>query len=221
MPNRPVVLFDLDGTLVDTERIAMEVTEKYFRSQGHSPHPEHLRILVGRAWEPALAGMLEQYPISRPLAMVVEEVLTQYRAALQQGVLEVPGSLALVRALASDFRLAVVSGSHREDIETLLSASGVREHFEAIFAYGDYPESKPSASPYEVALSRLNIERENVLVFEDSSAGIRSAQAAGLEVVAVGEPPLHDSERPQTNWEVHDFLAVDKTWVLQRARPKK
>ncbi len=219
MSSRPIILFDLDGTLIDSERVAMEVTQKYFEAKGKPISSPDAHILVGRAWEPALKWILELYPLESTLEKVMEEVLTEYRRVLAEGVPEIKGSLAAVRSLMKDHRLGVVSGSHKEDILSVLCALNLEGAFEVVVGFGDYEESKPSPEPYLEALKRMGVKDEKILVFEDSSAGIKAAQLAGLEVVAVGTPPEQDSERPATSWKISNFSEINEEWVRLRARP--
>jgi len=200
--SRSIIIFDLDGTLVDTEKVAMAVTEDYFKKAGSPLSDENRDFLMGRAWEPALRGILEDKQLDLKPEKVIHEVVNHFRGALKKGVPEIPSSSRAVKALVKDFRLAVVSGSYREDIFVALKSMGVTDCIELVLGCEDYPETKPSPSPYLEALKRLEVKDEKVLVFEDSPAGFKSAEAAGLAVV-----------------QVYDFSDVDAAWVEARAKP--
>lgn len=202
MVSRPIIIFDLDGTLVDTEKVAMEVSEEYFRAIGSPLSDADRDFLMGRAWEPALKGILENKGLDLDPMKVVHEVVNHFRGALKKGVPEIPSSRRAVKELEKDFRLSVVSGSYREDIFVALKSMGVTDCIELVLGCEDYTETKPSPAPYLEAIRRLGVKDESVLVFEDSPAGLTSAKAAGLAVVQVA-----------------DFSEVDAEWVKARAKP--
>jgi sugar-phosphatase len=94
--------------------------------------------------------------------------------------------VAMLPELHRDYRLAVVSSSSASEIEPLLVAAGIREHFDTIVGGEMVKRHKPAPEPYLLAAERLGVERAWVL--EDSAAGIASGKAAGFEVIAVKHP---------------------------------
>ena len=83
-------------------------------------------------------------------------------------------------------RLAVVSGTWRENIEAVLDAAGLADHFETIVAKEDVMAVKPAPEAYHLALERLRISARSSVAIEDSPSGIAAARAAGIRVIAVG-----------------------------------
>jgi beta-phosphoglucomutase len=181
--------FDFDGVLLDTEpvhwtcwaemlrTVGLELTWEYYRDQCIGiDDREMLRTMAQnsdppRDWE----SLWALYP---PKKRLFESRMTQppFEAAL----------LGMLPALARDYRLAVVSSSFSGEIEPLLIAGGIREHFATIVG-GDHVHShKPAPDPYLLAAKRLGVSR--ALVIEDSAAGIASGRAAGFEVLAVKHP---------------------------------
>ena len=94
--------------------------------------------------------------------------------------------MSMLPALERDYSLAVVSSSACVEIEPLLRAGGLREHFGTIVGGEDVQHHKPAPDPYLLAAERLGVHR--ALVIEDSAAGIASGRAAGFEVLAVKHP---------------------------------
>jgi beta-phosphoglucomutase len=97
-----------------------------------------------------------------------------------------PGSVELIRALRGRVKLAVVSGTWRENIQAVLEAAGLVECFDTVVGKEDIQAAKPAPEAYEVALKRLRIVARSAVAIEDSPAGAASARAAGIRVVAVG-----------------------------------
>jgi len=212
----PVVLFDLDGTLVDTETVAIEVTAKYFADFGQTVPHAALAYLVGRPWLTGLDYLNRHYPIGKISAEVETEVLAGYRKALATYLPQIRGSREAVLSLSSHFRLGLVSNSRREDIHNILGLMGLGDHFSLVVGYEDVARGKPAPDPYLKAITQFAMEPSCMLVFEDSVSGINAAQSAGLSVVTVGNHPDAIAGRPKTRWDIVDFLAVDAEWVRER-----
>ena len=94
-----------------------------------------------------------------------------------------PATLALIRELSAQHRLAVVSSSAITEVEPPLEIVGLRSCFEFLITCEDVSRVKPDPEPYLLAARRIGASRP--LVIEDSNSGVASAQAAGLEVVRV------------------------------------
>ncbi len=83
-------------------------------------------------------------------------------------------------------RLAVVSGTWRENVEAVLTASNLRDAFELIVGKDDVQAVKPDPEAYLLALERLKLKPADAIAVEDSPSGLHAARAAGIPVIAVG-----------------------------------
>jgi len=92
-------------------------------------------------------------------------------------------TLELVRELAQNHRLAVVSSSYRREVEPPLIRAGIRDLFEIVVCGNDVERLKPAPDPYLLAATKLGVSRP--LVIEDSDSGVAAGQAAGFEVLRV------------------------------------
>jgi HAD superfamily hydrolase (TIGR01509 family) len=97
-----------------------------------------------------------------------------------------PGVVELIRLLRNKAKLAVVSGTWRENIRAVLSAAGVDDCFETIIGKEDVTAVKPAPEAYVLALKKLRVPATAAVAIEDSPSGLQSARAAGIRVVAVG-----------------------------------
>jgi beta-phosphoglucomutase len=97
-----------------------------------------------------------------------------------------PGIADLVRTLQGRTRLAIVSGTCRENITTVLAAAGLTDCFDSIIGKEDVAAVKPAPDSYQLALKRLRLVAKSTVAIEDSPTGLASARAAGIRVIAVG-----------------------------------
>ena len=183
------ICFDFDGVLLDTEPVhcacwaevlapaGVTLTWEYYRDQCIGiDDRDMLRTMARQAVPPRdWDSLWALYPAKKQL----------FQARLTAPPFEA-SLTGMLPGLHRQYKLAVVSSSSASEIEPLLMAGGIREHFDTIVGGGDVSRHKPAPEPYLLAASRLGVER--ALVLEDSAAGIASGRAAGFEVLAVRHP---------------------------------
>lgn len=207
------VLFDLDGTIIDTEPAAALAIEKSFTRWGIRLEPSDSRFVTGRTWDTAFEYLFGKYPIPLEPQRAKEEILASYRISLHQNLIVVPGSVAAIHSLASQYPLALVSGSWRAEILWALGHLKVRHLFHSVLGAEDYSQSKPAPDGYQAAMSQLSVSPRHTLVFEDSTAGIASARAAGAWVVAVTSTNHFNQDTSLAHHHIEDLLPVSTDWV--------
>lgn len=207
------IFFDMDGTLIDTEAAAAKAIGDAFSEWNIQITKDDAHYITGRTWEKAFDYLFRKYPIPMKPHDAVRHLLGRYREQMQNDLIEVPGAVKAVRALAGDFPLALVSGSHRADIEWALKKLGIRSHFKAVLGAEDYPLSKPAPDGYKKALTLLGARPESTLVFEDSEAGVKSGLAAGLHVCVITSTNHFGVDTSAGHFFVEDLTGVDAAWV--------
>jgi beta-phosphoglucomutase len=183
MPVRAVA-FDFNGTLSDDEAVLCEIFVELFA--------EHGRPLSAQEYFDLLAGHSDPEIVRRWLGpghpdveAVIEERIRRYRAAVADGRTVHDPVRQAVRYAAERVPVAIVSGAMRAEIEPVVAAAGLAPLFRGIVAADDVVHGKPDPEGYLKALPLLGAEPADVLAFEDTEAGIESALAAGLRVIAV------------------------------------
>jgi beta-phosphoglucomutase len=183
------IFFDFDGVLLDTEPVhwacwaevlapaGLTLTWEYYRDHCIGiDDRDMLRIMARQARPPRdWDSLWALYPAKKQLFQARMSV-PSFDIALAD----------MLPGLHRQFKLAVVSSSSSSEIEPLLVAGGVREHFDTIVGGGDVTRQKPAPEPYLLAASRLGVD--TALVLEDSAAGIASGRAAGFEVLTIRHP---------------------------------
>ena len=191
-PSMKACLFDLDGTITDTDVIWIDALADTLAALGHPvPTSWTMEIVYGKAWSSSYARIVERFP---DLASIPSDELAHrsdafFRARVAATDVRIPGTIALIRRLAAaGVPCAVVSGSTHSQIEAALALAGVRECFREIVGSGDYAEGKPSPEGFLLGATRLGADPADCTVFEDSEAGVAAGKAAGMRVVALRLP---------------------------------
>ncbi|WP_278045292.1 HAD family hydrolase [Actinomadura roseirufa] len=179
------VLFDMDGLLIDSERVWLEVETEVMDWLGGVWTPEHQEHLVGGSLHTGVAYMLELTGSAAPPAEVARRILDGMFERLSACVPLMPGAKELLTALReAGTPAALVSSSHRRLIEPVLEAIG-REHFVLSVAGDEVTRTKPDPEPYLTAAARLGADPARCVVLEDSPNGVAAGEAAGCVTVAV------------------------------------
>ncbi len=175
------ILFDLDGTLVDSEPLQFYAYRDAFAEFG-------LRLdLDGwNRWH-AVEASISRFVLDEGLDVDPEAIRARkrlrYEAMIEQELELKPGARELVEACADRFRLAVVSGSRIESIEACLERFGLHGRFECLVSSTTLKHAKPWPDPYLEALTRLDLPASMGLAIEDSIPGFRAACDTGLACV--------------------------------------
>ena len=111
-----------------------------------------------------------------------------YQDYLRREEIELPGVREVLGQLSSDFRMAVVTTSRREDFELIHRTRDLLKHMEFVLTIEDYPKPKPHPAPYLAALARFGADPAATVAVEDSARGLKSAIAAGLDCIVIRHP---------------------------------
>ena len=186
MPPPRAVLFDFNGTLSHDEPILCEIFVELFA--------EHGKPLSAQEYFDELAGFSDPEIVRLWLGRdhpdvdeVIEERVRRYRAAVADGSSVPPHVREAVRYAAARVPVAIVSGAARAEIEPVVQAAGLGDVLATIVSSDDVIEGKPHPEGYLRALELLDarLEAVEVLVFEDTEAGVAAAKAAGMRCFAV------------------------------------
>ncbi|PZG12206.1 HAD family hydrolase [Nonomuraea aridisoli] len=179
------VFFDMDGLLVDSERVWLEIKTEVMERLGARWTPEHQAHLVGGSMERTVDYMLGVSGADVAPEDVRDWMVGGMVARLSQGVVVMPGAAELLDALRDEgVPVGLVTSSLKEIADAVLKGFG-RDRFDLVVTADDVTRTKPDPEPYLTAARRLGVEPAHCVVLEDSPNGVAAATAAGCAVVAV------------------------------------
>ncbi len=211
------ILFDLDGTLIDTEPTSAQAIRECFAQWKIQIQPGDEAYTIGRTFENTCQYLFQKYPPPLPREIAQKQIRDQYFLNIQKNLPVVPGSPEAVQALAAHYPLALVSGSTRSQIVWALKKLKILDFFQIILGAEDYPRSKPHPDGYLKAIQALKTIPQNCIVFEDSEPGIASARAANTRVIAITSTNYFQQDLSQADQKIADFLSVTPEWIQKFA----
>lgn len=181
---QPALLFDLDGTLLDTDRIHREVFADMLAPHGHEvTEGFYLDKIHGRLNAEIFTELM---PGAGDPQRLSEEKEAEFRRRLPKPYPAMPGAERLVReAQVAGWPMAVVTNAPRLNAEAMLDAIGLRDVFEVIIIGEECLRGKPHPDPYLEAMRELRVKPGMCAAFEDSPSGMRAAAASGAFAVGI------------------------------------
>jgi beta-phosphoglucomutase len=175
------LIFDFNGILSDDEPILCEIFQKLFAEAGKPlTEEEYFNELAGRS-DPEI---VERWLGAADPDMIATKI-DRYRARVADGSSVPEHVREAVQVAAGAVPIAVVSGAFRDEVEQVLSVSGLAGLVSATVTAEDVEHGKPDPEGYRRALELLGVEGAQAVAFEDSDVGVAAALAAGIRCVAV------------------------------------
>ncbi len=190
-PGGPAVLFDLDGTLVDSEPLYFEAGRRLLAAHGVPGFTweEHARF-IGIGTRETLETLRREHGLAAPVEELLAEKNRHYLDLAADGTEVFPEMRKLVERLhAAEVPLAVASGSSRAAIDKVLAAGGLDGLFPVRVSAEEVRAGKPEPDVFLEAARRLGVPPERCVVLEDAPPGAEAARRAGMRCVAV--PYVH------------------------------
>jgi HAD superfamily hydrolase (TIGR01509 family) len=182
------VVFDLDGVLIQTEELWDEVRENMARAAGGRYGQEEQRAMMGMSSPEWSRYMAEHVGVPGSPDEIAAEVVRQMSERYREHLPLIDGAVEAVERLAARWPLGVASSSNRELIDLVLELSGLDRLFDATVSSEEVARGKPAPDVYLEAAKRLGVDPSRSAAVEDSHAGIASAKAAGMRVLAIPNP---------------------------------
>jgi HAD superfamily hydrolase (TIGR01509 family) len=187
------VIFDMDGLLLDSERVAMRTFVEACRELGFEPDVEVYYKCIGGNAERTRAILTQGFGDNFPFEAVDRLWHAKYHEESRTRPIPVkPGALELLNFLGHrDVRKAVVTSTRHDSARRMLANAGLAQFFEFVVGGDEIANSKPDPEIYLNACRRLDNEPSVCLALEDSDNGVLSAHAAGMTVIQVPDllPP--------------------------------
>jgi HAD superfamily hydrolase (TIGR01509 family) len=189
-PRYDAVVFDLDGTLIDTENLCNAAGVTACRLLGHAVDLAFFESLAGIHDDERVRLISDHIGTDLDRASFFAAWDRECDILFADGIPLKPGAADLLAAIAGlGLPLGLATSSRHGPAHNKLRLAGIARCFVSVVTFEDVTEAKPAPEPYLLSAERLGAAPARCLAFEDSETGARSAHAAGLTVVQV--PDIH------------------------------
>lgn len=183
--NPRAVIFDMDGLLIDSERVILDCWRRVAAEQS-LPLDDGLWLSMVGMHDAACTEMLVRLLGPAQAERLSIDCKDRYDLLVEQGLPLKDGAIELLQELSTrGVPLAIATSTRRERALVKLARCGIDHYFGALATSSDVAHPKPAADIYLLAASRLGVLPENCMAIEDSEMGVRAAAAAGMAVIQV------------------------------------
>ncbi len=189
------VVFDMDGLLIESERLYRDSFLAASEEGGHGMRVETYQKVCGSPWDVITGTIFADYGADFPIDSFRDAWLRHLGVMMAGGVALKPGVTEILDLLDSlDIRRAIATSSRHASVTRHPGPHDRLKRFDTIVARGDYTEPKPAPMPYLTAARRLSLDPGRCLALEDSYSGVRSATSAGMMTIMVPDvaPPTEE-----------------------------
>ena len=188
------VIFDMDGTILDTENVFRSIVFEVCTDLGFEMTDAVHIAMVGSSHEATNAMLVEAYGVTFPYALFDEMCRRIMRDRMHETVPVKTGAREILKELNDrNIPTAIATSSRRPHADLHLGTAGLLGMFRTIVTRDDVQQPKPHPEPYLTAARRLGVDPLQCLALEDSYSGVRAAHAAGMQTVMVPDL-VHPSE---------------------------
>jgi HAD superfamily hydrolase (TIGR01509 family) len=186
------VIFDMDGVIFDTERLARELWEKVFADYGYTLTDDCFKSVIGRTIEDTMQIFEDAFGHDIPIQEMDEKQEALYQDYINKPLPFKPGVFELIAYLdAHNLPKAVGSSTYTDQVKGILARNDILQHFQAVVGGDEVKQGKPCPDIFLKAAEQLGVAPKDCLVLEDSENGIKAANNAGIPVLMIPDliPP--------------------------------
>ena len=186
------IIFDMDGVIFDTELVYLEIWSKVFEKYGYKLQKEVYAEVLGTGRENVKKVFLNNYGNELPIDKMYREKDEDLEKAVDKGIPLKQGAYEILSYLKNNnYKIALATSASKERALKQLRYADIEKFFDVIVSRDDVKETKPNPDIFLKAAKKLNVNPNECIVIEDSSAGIKAAfnaGMAGIHVVDLKEP---------------------------------
>lgn len=185
------IIFDMDGVIINSKEHVEDFWEKKLHQYGIKiPEDEKEKRFHGRPARPTVNDLFAELPVN--LREEIIEECAEYDASVEKYPM-IPGvDMFISRCADKGIRIGLVTSALPGKVERMLAGLSITNPFEVMVTANQVKNGKPHSECYLLAAEKMNLDPQDIIVFEDSVSGVKSASGAGAAVVGINEGSVAD-----------------------------
>jgi HAD superfamily hydrolase (TIGR01509 family) len=188
------IVFDMDGLMIDSEKIYWAVGRQIAREFGKEVKDETLGRMMGRSPLDSVKLFARETGIDMDPKLLHEMREARVLQALKAGVDPMPGLMEILKKFKPLYKLGIATSAPRYMVDVILGGLKIAHCFDAIQTSDDVTHGKPDPEIYLKAFARLGVSPSDAVVLEDSSNGTQAGKRSGAYTIAVPSPYTRDQD---------------------------
>lgn len=202
------VIFDMDGLMIDSERVTFEGYQHVLKKQNLTMSEDFYKTLLGKP----LTGIFEQFYKEYGTDFEIEKVIKEVHAYMAnrfetQGVPLKKGLLVLLKYLKeNNYKTIVATSSQRHRVDTILSLANLTTYFDDSICGDEVTKGKPNPEVFLKSCQKLGVDTKDAIVLEDSEAGIEASYRANIKVFCIPDMKYPEPEFAEKTYKIVNDL---------------
>ncbi len=202
------VIYDMDGLMIDSERLYIETEMEMARARGRTLTRETIAKMMGRKPIESLEIFRADLGLVEPASDLLAERDAKMLSLMKTDLAAMPGLFHSLEQLGSQFDLAIATGAVQKFLDLTLDTLQIRPLFRVLVPSDGIRHGKPDPEIYEKAIRELAVRAERCAVLEDSSNGCLAARRAGAYVIAVPSEHTRHQDFSPAHFIADDLFAA-------------
>lgn len=214
-----IVIFDMDGVLVDSEYTFLETKTDMLKTAGFPKDVSYQYQFMGTTFEVMWTIMKEELGLPESISFYINDMNERREVMIaRDGIRAIKGAQDLVKRLfEAGFKLAVASSSPKHEIVRAMTELGLVDYFEVLVSGEEVAHSKPAPDVFLAAAERLGVSAQDAIIIEDTKNGSLAARRAGAYVIGFENPNYPAQDLSNADIIVTDYqeLTIEKLQNLK------
>lgn len=196
------IIFDMDGLMIDSERVTFECYQEILKGMNLTMDEEFYKTLLGKPLKGIYQRFYDVYGDDFPIEDVIKDVHALMAKRFEtEGVPIKTGLKSLLEYLKeNNYKTIVATSSNRDRVDTILSQAQITDYFDDSICGDEVTKGKPNPEVFLKSCQKLGVNVDEAIVLEDSEAGIQASYDAGIKVICIP-----DMKYPEKQYEEETF----------------
>lgn len=202
------VIFDMDGLMINSERVTFECYQKVLEKMNLTMSEEFYKTLLGKTLKSAYQLMFNEYGKDFPVDDVIVDVHAMMNNIFEnEGVPVKKGLIELLTYLKdNNYKTIVATSSDRERVNHILDLAHLFQYFDDSICGDEVAKGKPNPEVFLTACQKLGVQPHEALVLEDSEAGIQAAHSGNIPVICIPDMKYPEAKYANMTYKILDSL---------------